>query len=110
MKKKILLIIAMVTLQACSGTKNVNDKWIGESKKNLIKSWGSPVRIIKNNAEEEILVYAEQVHKNADKGNNTRMAGSSHWNYIYVYTNKDGKIYSCKTDKQQHTPQEILVK
>lgn len=111
MKKRILLVVAIVALQACSGTRNVNDKWIGESKKNLIKSWGSPVRIIKNNDEEEILVYAEQVYKNTDNNNkDAGMAGSSYWNYTYVYTNKEGRIYSCKTDRQQRTPQEIVVK
>jgi len=110
MIKKILLLVAIFILHACSSSKNSSDKWIGESKKNLIKSWGTPIRSIDNAEQGEILIYGEQVYANANNEEGSRIAGPNHWNYTYVYVNKDGKVYSYKTDKQQHTPQEIAVK
>jgi len=109
MIKKILLLLAIFILQACSGTKGSGDKLIGESKKDLIKIWGTPIRTLSNAEQGEILIYGEQVYANANHEEGTRIAGPNYWNYTYVYVNKDGKIYSYKTDKQQHTPQEIAV-
>ncbi|WP_428231741.1 hypothetical protein [Flavobacterium sp.] len=110
MIKKILLLLIVLILQACSGTKGSSDKLIGESKKNLIKIWGPPIRTLNNAEQGEILIYGEQVYANAKNEEGSRMAGPNHWNYTYIYANKDGKIYSYKTEKQQHTPQEIAVK
>ncbi|WP_394776807.1 hypothetical protein [Flavobacterium sp.] len=112
MIKKMLLLITILVLNSCSSTKNSseNDKWIGQSKKNLIKFWGTPIRTLSNSDQGEILIYGEQVYENANNAEGSRIAGPNYWNYTYVYVNKDEKIYSYKTEKQQHTPQEIAVK
>ncbi|WP_264523196.1 hypothetical protein [Flavobacterium sp. N502536] len=108
--KKLLILLIILILQACSTTKNPNDQWIGQSKKNLIKIWGPPIRTLQNSDQGEILLYAEQVYTNAATSEGPRMAGSNYWNYTYIYTRKDGKIYFYKTDKQQQPPQTIAVK
>lgn len=110
MIKKILLILAIFVLQACSGTKGSSDKLIGESKTNLIKIWGTPIRTLINPEQGEVLIYAEQVYANAKNEEGSRIAGPNYWNYTYVYVNEAGKIYSYKTDTKHSTPQEIAVK
>ncbi|KQB37771.1 hypothetical protein [Flavobacterium aquidurense] len=110
MMKKILFLIAIMVLHSCASTKNSNDNWIGQSKKSLIKSWGTPIRTLNNAEQGEILIYGEQVYENANNNEGSRIAGPNYWNYRYIYINKEGKIYSYKTDTQQHTPQEIAVK
>ncbi|WP_374175407.1 hypothetical protein [Flavobacterium tructae] len=108
--KKLLVLTALLILQACATAKNANDQWIGQSKKNLIKAWGPPIRTLQNSNQGEILIYAEQVYVNANTNEGTRMAGSNYWNYTYIYTHEDGQIYLYKTDKLQQPPQTIAVK
>jgi hypothetical protein len=110
MIKKILLLLTIFVLHSCSSSKSSSDKWIGQSKKNLIKSWGTPIRSIDNAEQGEVLIYGEQVYANVNNEEGSRIAGPNYWDYTYVYVNKEGKIYSYKKDKQQHTPQEIAVK
>lgn len=108
--KKLLVVTVLLILQACSTAKNANDQWIGQSKNNLIKAWGPPIRTINNQDHGEILIYADQVYANTNTSEGTRIAGLNYWNYTYIYTRKDGKIYLYKTDKQQQPPQTIAVK
>lgn len=109
MKRKIFLLVIICVLQACSSTKNANDKWIGQSKRDLIKIWGPPIRILNDADKGEILIYGEQVYLNAKNEEGSRIAGPNYWNYTYVYVNKEGKISSYKLDKQQRTPQEVAL-
>ncbi|MCC9019034.1 hypothetical protein [Flavobacterium lipolyticum] len=108
--KKLFLLTIILILQACATAKNPNDQWIGQSKKNLIKAWGPPIRTLNHPNHGEILIYADQVYANTDTSEATRIAGPNYWNYTYIYTHKDGKIYLYKTDKQQQPPQTIAVK
>ncbi|MDA6069628.1 hypothetical protein NJT12_08350 [Flavobacterium sp. AC] len=108
--KKLLLLTILSVLYACSTNKNSSDKWIGQSKKNLIKTWGPPIRTLNNAEKGEILIYGQQVYANANNDEGSRIAGPNHWIYTYIYANNDGKIYLYKIDKQQMTPQEIAVK
>lgn len=110
MIKNILLLILVLVLNSCATTQSSSDKWIGQSKKSLIKSWGPPIRTLDNSDKGEILIYGEQVYTNANNNEGSRIAGPNHWNYIYIYTHEDGRIYSYKTDTQNLTPQEIAVK
>ncbi|WP_264536730.1 hypothetical protein [Flavobacterium sp. N1736] len=108
--KRIIPVLTIMLLYACSSTKNTAENWIGKSKNSLINSWGPPVRVIQDTENgNEILIYADQVYID-QSGANTKMAGRAYWDYVYVYTNKDGKIYSSKSEKQQLRPQEIAVK
>lgn len=110
MIKNTILLITILVLQACSTTKISNDKWIGESKTSLIKTWGTPIRTLSNSEKGEILIYGYQVYANANNDEGSRIAGPNYWDYTYIYANKEGKIYSYKTEKQQQTPQELAVK
>lgn len=109
MIRKIFLLLAIFILQSCSSSKNAGEQWVGQTKKNLIKSWGTPIRSIDNAEQGEILIYGEQVYANVNNDEGSRIAGPNYWNYTYIYVNKEGKIYSYKKDKQQHTPQELAV-
>ncbi|WP_233430756.1 hypothetical protein [Flavobacterium tructae] len=64
--KKLLVLTVLLILQACSTAKNTNDQWIGQSKNNLIKAWGPPIRTINNQDHGEILIYADQVYANTN--------------------------------------------
>ena len=106
MKKFYLWTIIIVLFSACSNTKNTHDKWMGETKNNLIRNWGSPIRTFNNAEYGEILVYADQIFV-TDNSKDLGLAGESYWNYNYLYVNKEGKIFSKRSEKQNFSPQEI---
>jgi len=109
MKKNVLVLVILI-LYACSGSKNTADNWVGKSKNSLINTWGPPVRIIQDSENgNEILLYANQIYEDQNT-TKPRMAGAAYWDYVYVYLNKEGKIYSLKNEKKQLRPQEIAVK
>ncbi|WP_229029109.1 hypothetical protein [Flavobacterium sp. SLB02] len=83
---------------------------MGETKKNLIKSWATPIRSIDNAEQGEILIYGEQVYANVNNEEGARIAGPNHWDYTYIYVNQGRENLFVKKDKQQHTPQELVVK
>ncbi|HEY1196484.1 hypothetical protein [Flavobacterium sp.] len=106
MKKTLLLLVLAVLQTSCSNTNKTNDKWLGETKQKLIKTWGPPVRVLHDDQNNEILLYADQVftrENNDDAG----IAGPSFWKYDYVYINKEGKIYLLQNEKQKFPPQSI---
>ncbi|MDR7210014.1 hypothetical protein [Flavobacterium piscis] len=107
MKKLFSWTILGVLFLACSGTKNTGEKWMGEYKNNLIKNWGPPIRILNNAESGEILVYAEQVFLNSDNSKGSKIAGQNYWNYNYMYVNKEGEIFSVRSEKQNFPPQAI---
>lgn len=108
--KKIVRVFVILILYACSGSKNTADNWLGESKNDLINTWGPPVRVIQNSENgNEILIYANQIYRNQNTAK-PRMAGAAYWDYVYVYLNKEGKIYSLKNEKKKLPPQEIAIK
>lgn len=109
--KKTLLLIAILILQAsCSNTSKTHEKWIGESKQKLLKTWGPPVRIIHDDQGNDIFVYADQIfttnHHNEVYGD----AGPYYWKYDYMYVNKEGKVYFWRNEKQKFPPQSVDAK
>ncbi|MBS7255886.1 hypothetical protein [Flavobacterium branchiicola] len=105
--KNFICCFAVLLLCACSSSKNTADKWVGMTKQNLIKSWGSPIRTFDNSENGEILVYADQVFDGQERDKDSRMAGSNYWNYTYMYVDKTGKIASFRNEKQNFAPQSI---
>lgn len=104
--KKNMMWVAILIFWACSSSKNTADKWVGETKREIIKTWGPPVRVLDNDKEGEILVYADQIYTDTDS-EGSRIAGPIYWNYNYMYVNKDGKIFSYRTEKQNYPPQAL---
>lgn len=104
--KNYILLIALVLLSACSSSKNTGDKWVGKTKQSLIKTWGTPIRIFDNTTDGEILVYADQIYNESNRGD-SRAAGSSYWNYTYMYVDKNGKVSSFRNEKQNYPPQTL---
>ncbi|MNR28105.1 hypothetical protein D3C85_1454140 [compost metagenome] len=104
--KNYILLLAIILLAACSSSKNTEDKWIGKTKQNLMKTWGTPIRIFDNSTDGEILVYADQIYDESNR-NYSREAGSSYWNYTYMYVDKSGKVSSFRNEKQNYPPQAL---
>ncbi|MBZ4034378.1 hypothetical protein K6T82_06355 [Flavobacterium sp. 17A] len=109
MKQTLLLLAVLILQTSCSST-DVHDKWIGQSKQKLIKTWGPPVRVLHDDQDNEVLLYADQIfttnHSNQVSGD----AGPYYWKYDYMYVNKSGKITSWKNEKQKFPPQSVDVK
>jgi len=104
--KKYILFFAIIVLSSCSSSKSTGDKWVGKTKQNLMKSWGTPIRVFDNSTNGEILVYADQIYDESNR-NNSREAGSSSWNYTYMYVDTSGKVSSFRTEKQNYSPQSL---
>lgn len=104
--KKYILFLAIVVLSACSSSQTTGDKWVGKTKQSLIKTWGTPIRIFDNSTNGEILVYADQIYHDSNKSD-SRAAGSSYWNYTYMYVDKSGQISSFRNEKQNYPPQSL---
>lgn len=107
MKKIILITAFLILLVSCSNTKGIASVSVGETKSKVIRNWGTPVRTLSNNQDGEILVYADQVFVNSDHSDGPRMAGDNYWKYNYIYINKDGKVTSMRSEKQNYPPQAI---
>ncbi|KAF2516557.1 hypothetical protein [Flavobacterium foetidum] len=107
MKNIILAGFLLVLLASCSTTSNAPEKWVGQTKQKLIKAHGTPVRTIADNQQGEVLIYAEQFFMTNEGQNGSKIAGPSYWNYDYIFVNKEGNIYSWKSEKQKFPPQTI---
>ncbi|MBF4516230.1 hypothetical protein IRZ71_07750 [Flavobacterium sp. ANB] len=108
--KKIILLAAAIIISACSSTKTDGDKWIGQTKRSIMKSLGAPVRTLNNDTNGEILIYADQVYTNSENQNGSTMVGSNYWKYTFVYINNEGKVSSWRNEKQEYPPQQIDAK
>lgn len=104
--KNYILLIAILLLSACSTSKTTGDQYVGKTKENLMKKWGTPIRVFDNNNDGQILVYADQVYDESNR-TDSREAGSSYWNYTYMYIDKNGKVSSYRNEKQNYSPQAI---
>jgi hypothetical protein len=104
--KNYVLLIAILILSSCSSSKITGDKLVGKTKQNLIKTWGTPIRVFDNNADGQILVYADQIYDELNR-NDSREAGSSYWKYTYMYVDKNGKVSSFRNEKQNYPPQAL---
>lgn len=103
--RKTLLLIAILILQASCSTSKSHDNWIGQSKQKLMKTWGPPIRVLYDDQQNEIFLYADQVFI-TDSG----AAGPYYWKYDYMYIGKDGKISSWRNEKQKFPPQAVESK
>ncbi|MNQ84441.1 hypothetical protein D3C85_995690 [compost metagenome] len=104
--KNYILLITILLLSACSSSKTTGDHLVGKTKQNLIKTWGTPIRVFDNSTNGEILVYADQIYDESNR-NDSREAGSSYWNYSYMYVDKSGKVSSFRNEKQSYPPQAL---
>ena len=107
MKKIILITALFMLLVSCASNKTSMNGWVGESKQKLIKTLGPPVRVLDNENQGEVLVYADQVFTNSDNSEGSKIAGPNYWNYNYIYVNKEGKIFSSRKEKQNYPPQAL---
>ncbi len=101
--KKTILLVAIIVLSACSTSKTTAEN-------SLMKIWGPPVSVIQDTENgNEILIYGDQIYTEKNDSGSS-IAGPAVWDYVYFYANKDGKIYSSKSEKNQLRPQQIAVK
>lgn len=104
--KNFYLLLAIILFGACSASKTTGDQLVGKTKQNLIKTWGTPIRVFDNNTDGQILVYADQIYDESNR-NASREAGSSYWKYTYMYVDKNGKVSSFRNEKQNYPPQAL---
>ncbi|KFF06227.1 hypothetical protein [Flavobacterium reichenbachii] len=106
MKNLSALLLLLTICMSCASSQNSMDGMVGKTKQNFIKTWGPAVRVLNNDQEGEILIYADQVYVKSEN-NSFEMAHSNYWNYTFVYVNKEGKIASYRKEKQVFPPQQI---
>ena len=104
--KNIYLLLVTILFCACSSSKTTGDQLVGKTKQNLMKTWGTPIRVFDNTTDGEILVYADQIYDESNR-NDSREAGSSYWKYTYMYIDKSGKVSSFRNEKQNYPPQAL---
>jgi len=104
--KNILLSLVIILFCSCSSSKVTGDQLVGETKQNLVKTWGTPIRVFDNTNDGQILVYADQIYDESNR-NDSREAGSSYWKYTYMYVDKNGKVSSFRNEKQNYPPQAL---
>jgi len=106
MKKIFLLAVLSLISVSCASTKNSMDGYVGKTKQNFMKTWGTPIRTVNNDQKEEILIYADQVYTNPTNNHNDS-SEANYWNYTFVYVNTAGNIVSWRKEKQFFPPQQI---
>lgn len=104
MKNSIVLTCIWTVFLACGSAKSNTEKWIGDTKINLIRDKGMPIRTIQYEGNGEILIYAYQIIEHSKNSNRIE---KSYWSYNYFYTNTEGKIVSVRNDKHHFPPQTI---
>ena len=75
------------------------DSWVGDTKRNLILKWGPPARTASDGGDGEILIYARQVYIPQYQMN--------YYDYKMFYVDSNGKIYYCRTERQNIPPTQI---
>lgn len=104
--KNSYLLLVIVVFGACSASKTTGDQLVGKTKQNLMKTWGTPIRVFDNTNDGQILVYADQIYDESNR-NDSREAGSSYWKYTYMYVDKNGKVSFFRNEKQNYPPQAL---
>ncbi|MFB9079516.1 hypothetical protein ACFFLS_06490 [Flavobacterium procerum] len=107
MKNAILVGFLLALLASCATSSNASEQWVGQTKQKMITKFGTPLRTLTDNRDGEVLIYAEQFFVTNEGQNGSRIAGPSYWNYNYIFVNKEGNIYSWKSEKQKFPPQTI---
>jgi hypothetical protein len=77
------------------------DSWMGNNQHNLILSWGPPARTTSDGDNGQILIYANQFYY--------AQWNMTVYNYRMFYVDKDGKIYSWRTEHGQVPPEQMDV-
>jgi len=104
MKKTVLLSAMLAVFVSCASVNSATVD-VGETKSNVLKTLGNPVRVLSNDQNGEILVYADQFFTKNHSDDSS--AGANYWRYNYVYINKEGKVSSTRQEKQNYPPQAI---
>jgi hypothetical protein len=104
MKNSIVLTCIWTVFLACGSAKSNTEKWIGDTKINLIRDKGMPIRTIQYEGNVEILIYASQIIEHSKSSSRIE---KSYWSYNYFYTNTEGKIVNVRNDQHNYPPQAI---
>ena len=101
MIKSILSLAIIGLLTSCTSKKEVMKSWVGESKQNLIISWGPPEQIIEDGEGGEILAYSRQVNAPVSyyANNSYQTTSITEFEYQIFWVNSEGKIYQHETHR-----------
>ena len=97
------LVFSLCVLVACKTQQDVMNSWLGSTKQEIIMSWGPPARTASDGGTGEILVYSYPGYNPGYNG----YGAFSYWDYKYVYTDSNGKIYYWKTEQLRVPPTQI---
>lgn len=107
MSRQLILTAIAAIYFSCASNSAKQDKWLGETKRKLINKLGAPIRILDDEKDGEVLVYAEQLYLTSHSKENSKIAGPSYWNYQYVFIDKYDKVSGWKNEKQKFPPQAL---
>lgn len=99
MKNIFAFLISLTLLTSCTNTKKAMNSWLGNTRQNLILSWGPPAKTASDGGTGEILIYARQVY--------IPQYGMNYYDYKMFYVDAQGKIYHWLMQRQQVPPTQI---
>ena len=105
MHRLILPSLLLSLFLSCTSTRKALDPWLGATKKELIMSWGPPIRTTSDGGTGEVLVYVAQGEFAATPGNRP----DKFWNYTYMYVDTTGRIYHWLRKASRVPPTDVGV-
>ena len=80
------------------------NSWMGNSKGNLIMSWGPPTQTTSDGKDGEILVYAKRVYY--------QLSGNpvDYWEYRMMYANGLGTLYHWIYRRNPNPPERVDIR
>lgn len=97
--KSIYLLLFLIVL-GCTSQKTIMNSWLGNTKHDLIMSWGPPSTTTSDGNGGQILIYAK-------RDLYMPQTGVTWWQYKMLYVNSENKIYHWRTEINPEPPQTI---
>lgn len=80
------------------------NSWMGNSKGNLIMSWGPPTQTTSDGKDGEVLIYAQRVYYQLTTG------PVDYWDYKMMYANGLGTLYHWIARRSPNPPERVDVR
>lgn len=77
------------------------NSWIGNTKQQLIASWGPPERTTSDGSTGQVLIFVQTTYNPYNR--------YTMYHYKMFYAHSDGKIYNWRTSSSATPPQQIDV-
>ena len=101
--RQMLLLAAVTVFVSCSSTQKTMDSWLGKSKPQLIRSWGTPDIIISDGGDGEVLIYPSHIYMPLYYPGGK----FNYYDYKMFYVRPDGTLYHWTTKTENIPPHQI---